>query len=70
MTLGAMEFICRFNLHILPQGIVRIHHYGICNSSAKKKSAIIIKAQLPERLPSSAHTNPATVPYQAKRFPA
>ncbi|MGI8582719.1 MAG: IS91 family transposase [Chitinophagaceae bacterium] len=47
MTLDAMEFIRRFSLHILPKSFVRIRHYGICSSSAKQKSALIIKAQLP-----------------------
>ena len=47
MTLEALEFIRRFSLHVLPKGFVRIRHYGICSSSAKQKSAVVIKAQLP-----------------------
>jgi Putative transposase/Transposase zinc-binding domain len=32
MTLTALEFIRRFLLHVLPQGFVRIRHYGfLCN---------------------------------------
>ncbi len=46
MTLEALEFIRRFSLHILPKNFVRIRHYGICSSSAKQKSAVIIKEQL------------------------
>ena len=50
MTLEAMEFIRRFSLHILPKGFVRIRHYGICSSSGKQKSALVIKAQLPAQV--------------------
>ncbi len=50
MSLEAMEFIPRFALHILPKGFVRIRHYGICSSSSKVKSALLIKAQLPAQL--------------------
>lgn len=47
MTLSGVEFIRRFSLHILPKGFVRIRHYGICSSTSKNASAIIIKDQLP-----------------------
>src|SRR5215210_78518 len=47
MTLDGLEFIRRYSLHILPKGFVRIRHYGICSSSSKVKSALVIKAQLP-----------------------
>lgn len=47
MTLEGTEFIRRFSMHILPKAFVRIRHYGICSSTAKLKSALIIKAQLP-----------------------
>jgi hypothetical protein len=48
MTLDGVEFIRRFSLHILPKGFVRIRHYGILSSTAKKAAAITITAQLPE----------------------
>lgn len=47
ITLGAMEFIRRFSMHILPKGFVRIRHFGILSSSAKEKSLALIKEQLP-----------------------
>jgi hypothetical protein len=47
MALEGLEFIRRFALHVLPKGFVRIRHYGICSSSAKIKSSLLIKAQLP-----------------------
>jgi hypothetical protein len=40
MTLYAMEFIRRFLLHVLPNGFMRIRHYGIlsnCNRATKLK---------------------------------
>lgn len=63
MTLKGMEFIRRFSLHILPKGFVRIRHYGICSSTSKIKSALIIKEQLPwqvqETLAGSSKAAPA-----------
>ena len=47
MTLDGPEFIRRFSLHILPKGFVRIRHFGICSSTTKQKSALIIKDPLP-----------------------
>jgi hypothetical protein len=47
MQLSGMEFIRRFSIHILPEGFVRIRHYGILSSSSKQKCASAIKAQLP-----------------------
>lgn len=38
MTLGAVEFLRRFLLHVLPKGLVRIRHYGLhagCNVTTK-----------------------------------
>ena len=71
MTLEAMEFIRRFSLHILPKGFVRIRHYGICSSSAKIKSALVIKAQLPPLIQLSAYVNKATlVAYNPKQCPS
>ncbi len=47
LTLGAMEFIRRFSLHILPKGFVRIRHYGILSSTRKKVTLPVIKMQSP-----------------------
>lgn len=35
MTLDAIEFVRRFNQHILPHGFIRIRHYGILSSRNK-----------------------------------
>src|SRR3984893_2672965 len=37
LTLSALEFIRRFSLHILPQGLVRIRHYGILGNNRRKR---------------------------------
>lgn len=36
MTLPAVEFIRRFLLHVLPQGFVRIRHYGFLANRSRK----------------------------------
>ena len=36
MTLPAFEFIRRFLLHILPEGFVKIRHYGILSNRNRK----------------------------------
>ncbi len=71
MTLEALEFIRRFTLHVLPKGFVRIRHYGICSSSSKQKSAVIIKAQLPvpDQQISYCTAKAAPVPYNPKQCP-
>jgi hypothetical protein len=38
MTLHATEFLRRFAMHILPQGFIKIRHYGIMSSRAKKRN--------------------------------
>jgi hypothetical protein len=69
MPLDAMEFIRRYSLHILPKGFVRIRHYGICSSSSKVKSAVIIKKQLPAPKPKliDLMTKAAPEPYNPKQ---
>jgi len=37
MTLSAIEFLCRFCLHILPKGFRKIRHYGLLSSRNKEK---------------------------------
>ena len=46
MELDDTEFIRRFAMHILPQGFVRIRHYGILSSMAKKVFIPSIKKQM------------------------
>lgn len=37
MTLSAMEFIRRFLSHVLPDGFVRVRHFGLHNASCRTK---------------------------------
>ena len=44
LTLSALEFIRRFSLHILPQGLVRIRHYGILGNNRRKRDIEAVRA--------------------------
>jgi len=46
MTLDASEFIRRFLLHILPDGFVKIRHYGILSTRNRKTKLVQCKALL------------------------
>ena len=37
MTLGAVEFLKRFLLHVLPSGLVRIRHYGLLANAVRRR---------------------------------
>jgi Putative transposase/Transposase zinc-binding domain len=37
MTLDAVNFLCRFFLHVLPKGFVRIRHYGLLSNRFRKQ---------------------------------
>jgi hypothetical protein len=36
MPFGAVEFLRRFFLHVLPRGFVRIRHYGLLSNRFRK----------------------------------
>jgi len=63
-TINSMEFVRRFSLHILPKGFVRIRHYGILSSTAKTKTIVAIRKQLPKKERTIVKTLAA--PYNAK----
>ena len=52
MTLPATEFIRRFLLHVLPDGFVRIRHFGFLANAAKKHALTVIRRRLrqPEQI--------------------
>ena len=56
MTLDAFEFIRRFLLHVLPDGFVKIRHYGLLSNRNRKACLEICRALLgvtePEPAPS------------------
>jgi hypothetical protein len=61
MTLDAQEFIHRFLLHVLPDGFMRIRHFGFLANRAKKhalaqcRKLLKLDAALPEIPKKSAH---------------
>jgi hypothetical protein len=68
MTLGSLEFIRRFAMHILPKAFVRIRHYGILSSTVKAKCTNVIKEQLPE-IPKLKSNRPPPKPYNPNQCP-
>ena len=46
MELDDTEFVRRFAMHILPEGFVRIRHYGILSATSKKVTIPTIRQQL------------------------
>ena len=46
MTLDASEFIRRFLLHILPDGFVKIRHYGILSNRNRKRKLVLCRRLL------------------------
>ena len=55
-TISAVEFIRRFLLHTLPQGFVRIRHYGFLAN--RKRTAHLTLVQRLLKLPSQVRTMP------------
>ena len=55
MPLGAIEFLRRFFLHVLPRGFVRIRHYGLLSNRFRKQllplARTLLTAQGREPLP-------------------
>ena len=45
ITLGGVEFIRRFLMHVLPKGFVKIRSYGFLCNCAKNKNIAIIRTQ-------------------------
>ena len=46
MPLAPHEFIRRFLLHVLPKGLHRIRHYGLCATGAKAENLAKMRALL------------------------
>jgi hypothetical protein len=46
MTLDAFEFIRRFLLHVLPDGFMKVRHYGLLSNRNRKKKLELCKALL------------------------
>lgn len=54
MRLATPEFIRRFLIHVLPDGLYRIRHYGLLASAARKASTAKIRALLGAAQPETA----------------
>ena len=54
MTLDAFEFIRRFLLHVLPDGFVKIRHYGLLSNRNRKACLEICRALLGVKEPDPA----------------
>lgn len=52
MALDYPEFIRRFLMHVLPQGLMRIRHYGILANRCRKASLSIIRKILSAPIPA------------------
>lgn len=55
MTLDVEEFICRFLLHVLPKGFVRIRHYGTLSNANRNKKLAVIKWRMGIKLLRPGH---------------
>lgn len=66
MTLEGFRIRC-FAMHILPEGFVRIRHYGIVSSTSKALCAMVIKEQLP---PLQQNAKPKKEIYTPLQWPA
>ena len=46
MTLDAFEFIRRFLLHVLPDGFMKVRHYGLLSNRNRKEKLELCKSLL------------------------
>jgi hypothetical protein len=49
MTLDAVNFLCRFFLHVLPKGFVRIRRYGLLSNRFRKELLPLARTLLAEQ---------------------
>ena len=47
MTLGAIEFICRYLMHVLPSGFVKIRHFGSMANRNRRETLLLCRSLLP-----------------------
>src|SRR5689334_15130578 len=59
LTLSLDEFLCRFLLHILPQGFVRIRHFGFLANRKRAKTLPLCFHVLGATSPPSTRSEPA-----------
>ena len=72
MTLGVEEFVRRFALHILPERLVKIRHYGLLANRGRQERLARVQAALapapaiPESVPELERTAPAGAEAEAR----
>jgi hypothetical protein len=54
MTLGAVEFIRRFLLHVLPAGFVKIRHFGLLANRNRSQALALCRFHLHAPLPRTS----------------
>ena len=59
MTLNAVNFLCRFFLHVLPKGFRRIRHFGFLANACRTAKLAVIRAplQAPQPAPTVEHAD-------------
>jgi hypothetical protein len=57
LTLSVHEFLRRFLLHVLPQGFVRIRHYGLLANRFRRQRIALCRALLAAEAPPTAAAN-------------
>ena len=58
MTLDAVNFLCRFFLHVLPKGFVRIRRYGLLSNRFRKQLLPLARTLLAEQGREPLHLPP------------
>jgi hypothetical protein len=66
VTLRVEEFLCRFLLHVLPKGFVKIRHYGLL--APRHAGAKLAAARQALGNPETAKPMTPTVPSSAPRI--
>lgn len=62
MQLDGEEFIRRFLMHVLPQGFMRIRHYGFLSNRRRRQKLETIRACLQRPLPTINPETPNNIP--------
>jgi hypothetical protein len=60
MRLDAVEFIRRYLLHILPQGFVKIWHFGFLANRSRREALLLCRSLLPQLVTAPADSLTAT----------
>lgn len=69
MALDGAEFVRRFLRHVLPQGFMRVRHYGFLGNRVRQKHLVRIRHLLPprRRRPTAATPSPVMRTHQCPK---